>query len=141
MQTANFDREFLHIFWTASGNSITFSGKLCFKIILKITKSQGSTLSIENTFFKKPQGRINLTPSPPSLRQIRVNQERSSSDSLKIYFCFLHFQWWFKFLEREFIWLKKVSFIKKIRISKVKRFLKSNHDSRFRKKWSFNLKN
>ena len=29
-----------------------YSGKMCFKIV---TKSQGSTLSIEDTFFKKPQ--------------------------------------------------------------------------------------
>ena len=32
-----------------------FSGKMCFKTILKVTKNQGSTLSIEDTFFKKPQ--------------------------------------------------------------------------------------
>ena len=32
-----------------------FSGKMCFKIILKVTKKQGSTLSIEDTLFKKPQ--------------------------------------------------------------------------------------
>ena len=29
-----------------------FSGKMCFKITLKVTKNQGSTLSIEDTFFK-----------------------------------------------------------------------------------------
>ena len=45
-----------------------FSGKMCFKIILKFTKNQGSTLSIEGTFFKKPQGG---QFDPP--RQIRVN--------------------------------------------------------------------
>ena len=32
-----------------------FSEKIYFKIILKVTKNQGSTLSIEGTFFKKPQ--------------------------------------------------------------------------------------
>ena len=32
-----------------------FSGKMCFKKILKVTKSQPSTLSIEDTFSKKPQ--------------------------------------------------------------------------------------
>ena len=32
-----------------------FSGKICFNIILKVTKNQGSTLYIEDTFFKKPQ--------------------------------------------------------------------------------------
>ena len=30
-----------------------FSRKMCFKIILKVTKNQGFTLSIEDTFFKK----------------------------------------------------------------------------------------
>ena len=33
-----------------------FSGKMCFEIILKVTKNQGFTLSLEDTFFKKPQG-------------------------------------------------------------------------------------
>ena len=32
-----------------------FSGKMCFKIILKATENQGFTLSIEDTFFEKPQ--------------------------------------------------------------------------------------
>ena len=34
-----------------------FSGNMCFKIILKATKNQGSTLSLEGTFFEKPQER------------------------------------------------------------------------------------
>ena len=38
-----------------------FSGNMCFKIILKVTKNHGSTLSIEDTFFKKPQAGVNLT--------------------------------------------------------------------------------
>ena len=33
-----------------------FSEKMCLKIILKVTKKQGFTLSVEDTFFKKPQG-------------------------------------------------------------------------------------
>ena len=33
-----------------------FSGKMCFKIVSKATKNQGSTLSTEDIFFKKPQG-------------------------------------------------------------------------------------
>ena len=48
-----------------------FSGKMRFKIILKVTKKHGFTLSIEDTFFKKPQGvGVNLNPLPP--KQIRV---------------------------------------------------------------------
>ena len=33
-----------------------FSGKMCFEIILKVTKTQGLALSLEDTFFKKLQG-------------------------------------------------------------------------------------
>ena len=32
-----------------------FSGKVYFKVILKVTKAQGFTLSLEDIFFKKPQ--------------------------------------------------------------------------------------
>ena len=77
MKIANIDREFLHIFWTTWENSMKFSGKMCFKIILKVTKNQGSTLSMEDTFFKKlPMGGgsiwplLPFPPSPP--RHIRV---------------------------------------------------------------------
>ena len=38
------------------GNSTKFSGKMCFYIILKVTKNQVSTLSLEDTFFEKPHG-------------------------------------------------------------------------------------
>ena len=53
---ANIDREFLHTFWTTWGNSMKFSGKMCLKIILKVTKNQGFTFSLEYAFFEKPQG-------------------------------------------------------------------------------------
>ena len=33
-----------------------FSGKMCLKIILKVTKNQSFTLPSEVTFFEKPQG-------------------------------------------------------------------------------------
>ena len=33
-----------------------FSEKMCLKVLLKVTKNQGSTLSLEDTFFEKPQG-------------------------------------------------------------------------------------
>ena len=32
-----------------------FSGNMCLKIILKVTKNQGFTFSLEDTFFEKPQ--------------------------------------------------------------------------------------
>ena len=33
-----------------------FSGKMCLKIILEVTKKQGFSLSLENMLFEKPQG-------------------------------------------------------------------------------------
>ena len=44
----------------------------------------------------------------------------------KFSFCSLHFQRWFKFLEKVLIWLKNVTSIKKLPIRKVGSFLKSN---------------
>ena len=55
MKIANIDREFLHIFWKTWRCSTKFSGKMCFNIILKVTKNQGSVLSVEDTIFNKPQ--------------------------------------------------------------------------------------
>ena len=52
----NIDREFLHIFWKTWGDSMKFSGKMCLKIILKLTKNQGFFLSLQDTLFRKPQG-------------------------------------------------------------------------------------
>ena len=49
MKIANTDKEFPHIFWTPWGNSMKVSGKMCFKIILTVTKNQG--FSLEDTFF------------------------------------------------------------------------------------------
>ena len=45
-----------------------FSGKMCLMIILKVTKNQGFTLSLEDIFFEKPQGgQIDLPPLPAVL--------------------------------------------------------------------------
>ena len=49
MKIANIDRQIFHMFWTTSE-------KMYFKIILKVTKNQGFTLSLEDTFFEKPLG-------------------------------------------------------------------------------------
>ena len=56
MIIANIDREILHNFWTTSGISMKFSRKMFLMIILKVTKNQGFVLSLEDTFFEKPQG-------------------------------------------------------------------------------------
>ena len=46
MKIVNIDGEALHIFWTTSGISLKFSGKMWVMIILKFTKKQGLTLSL-----------------------------------------------------------------------------------------------
>ena len=56
-----------------------FSGKMYFNIILKVTKNQGSTLSVENTFFRKPQGG-QFDPPPPPRRHIRVKPYQGKQD-------------------------------------------------------------
>ena len=56
MKIANIDRQIFHMFWTTWGNSMKFPEKMYFKIILKVTKNQGFTLSLEDTFFEKPLG-------------------------------------------------------------------------------------
>ena len=48
------------------------SEKMCLKIILKVTKDQGFTLSVEDTFFEKPQGGGGGKIYPPSC--FRVNR-------------------------------------------------------------------
>ena len=75
MKIANIDRELLHIFWTTWGNWMKFSGKICFKIMLQVTKNQGFILSLEDTFFEKPQGGVKLTPSfPPAVLGLRIHE-------------------------------------------------------------------
>ena len=41
-------------------------------IILKVTKSQGFTLSLEDTFFEKPQGVKLTAPSPPAVLGLKA---------------------------------------------------------------------
>ena len=52
MKISKIDREFLHILSTTQGNSMKFSGKMCLKKILKATKKQGFTPSLEDTFLE-----------------------------------------------------------------------------------------
>ena len=49
-----------------------FSGKMCFEIILRVTKNQGFTLSLKDTFFEKPQAGGGDQFDPPSSRHIRL---------------------------------------------------------------------
>ena len=52
-------------------------------IILKVTKEQGLTLSLEDTFFEKPQGGGQIDPLPS---RFRVNTERTT---IFIFYCFI----------------------------------------------------
>ena len=56
MKVANIDREIVHNFWTTWGISVKFSGKMWLMALLKATKKQAFSLSLEETFFEKPQG-------------------------------------------------------------------------------------
>ena len=47
-----------------------FLGKMCLKIILKVTKSQGFSLSLEDTLFEKLQGG-QIDPTPPSRFRVK----------------------------------------------------------------------
>ena len=53
-----------------------FSGKVCFKKILKVTKHQCFTLSLTEIFFEKLKGWVNLT-QPSGILQLK------NSDKLK----------------------------------------------------------
>ena len=45
-----------------------FSGKMCFKMILKVTKKQGFTISLEDTFFKNHRGGGQFVTLPQPFR-------------------------------------------------------------------------
>ena len=72
MKIANIDRESLHNFWTTWGISMKFSGNLCLMIILEVTKNQGFIISLEDTFFEKPQGGRGVSNCPPPLSPLAI---------------------------------------------------------------------
>ena len=59
---ANIDREFLHIFWTTWKNSKKYSGKMCFKIVLKFTTKTGWHPLFRRYIFRKATEGLKLTP-------------------------------------------------------------------------------
>ena len=61
-----------------------FSGKMWLMIILKVTKNQGFTISVEDTFFEKPQRGVKLTPFPPAV--LGLNKSFGRIIFHKIYF-------------------------------------------------------
>ena len=48
-----------------------FSGKMCLKIILKVTKNQGFSLSLEDTLVEKPQGQDQIDLLPRAVLGLR----------------------------------------------------------------------
>ena len=56
MTVVNIDKENLHIFQTARGTSMKFSGKMCLIIMLKVTKNLGFALSLEYTLLEIHMG-------------------------------------------------------------------------------------
>ena len=91
MKIANIDREILHILWTTWGISMKFSGKMWLMIILKVTKNQGFIVSLEDTFFEKPHGGVNLTRThahvPEKLR-IQTYFTQWTLDQWEYHFCY-----------------------------------------------------
>ena len=59
------DKEKLHILRSTSEILMNFAETMCLTIILKVTKNQCCTLSLENTVLEKPQGRVKLTSTQP----------------------------------------------------------------------------
>ena len=55
MKIVKTDREDLDIFWKTWGISMKFLGKMWLMVILKVTKIQGFTYSLEDTFLEKPE--------------------------------------------------------------------------------------
>ena len=53
-----------------------FSGKMCLMTLLKVTKNQSFTITLEDTYFKKPQGGgggVKLTP--PAVLGLKVTKK------------------------------------------------------------------
>ena len=54
-----------------------FSRKMYLMIILKVTKNQGFTLSLEDTFFEKPQGGGQF--DPPAVLGLKIKTAKTPS--------------------------------------------------------------
>ena len=72
IKIANIDWESLHISWPICETLMKLSEKMWFMIIFKLTKNQSFTLSLENTFLEKPQGRHR--EEPPSRFRVKYKQ-------------------------------------------------------------------
>ena len=95
MKIANIDKENLDNFWKTWKTSMKLSGKTSLMIILKVTKSQGFTISLSDTFFKKPQGAESNWPPPPQavlrlkIKKYQITKDFWGKKNMKSYFnCF-----------------------------------------------------
>ena len=52
-----------------------FSRKVCLMIILKVTKNEGFTFLLEDTFFEKPQGGVRQNDPPPAVIGLKHCQD------------------------------------------------------------------
>ena len=92
----NIQEENLHILCTSWKISMKFSGKMWLMIVLKVTKKQGFTLSLKNTFWVEiPQVDVKLTPTPAtpqpfSGEYILLSYGVSNSFFFSIQFLFPH---------------------------------------------------
>ena len=83
MKIANIDREFLHIFWTTWANSMKFSGKMCFKILLKVTKKTGLHLLVFKRYIFRKTTRgggvrgVKICCEAPSDLQVELDKGQS----------------------------------------------------------------
>ena len=90
MRIANIHRAFFHTFWTTWENLLKFSEKICFMIILKVTKNQGFKLFLEDTFFEKPQvSQFEILFPLGILELVRKewSLEKSSFFTVKLFLC------------------------------------------------------
>ena len=90
MKLANIDEENLHIFLATWGTLMKFSEKMCLIIILKVTKKQGFTSSVENTVLKKPQGGDQI--DSPSLFRVKKTLHHRSLTGFWIFLRFWIYQ-------------------------------------------------
>ena len=51
-----------------------FAGKMGLMIILKVTKYQGFSLSLEDAFFEKPQGRV--SNDLPTVLALKIKRKK-----------------------------------------------------------------
>ena len=80
MKINNTEEENL-ISWTTWGISMKFSRTIWLSIILKVTKNQGFTLSLEETFLEKLQGGDQI--EPPTHLRVNISLQKSIQSQQK----------------------------------------------------------